>query len=110
MTASFDDELLIDEHGCLSPAGPLDLKPGETAVRLDAWVFQMFNDGKDSACAAVQLDFPVPGRWTTNPDPHRDHAGGPFRPGLATGMALLVAKDEKGATRVEQWKKDITLR
>jgi hypothetical protein len=106
MPRSFDDVLPIDEHGCLSPAGPLDLAAGETAVRLDVWVFQIFNDGKDSACAAVQRDFPVPGRWTTNPDPRKDHAGGPFRPGRATGMALLVVKDGKGATRVEQWKRD----
>jgi hypothetical protein len=36
----FDDELTINDHGCLTPAGPLDLAAGETVQRLDVWIFQ----------------------------------------------------------------------
>jgi hypothetical protein len=99
----FDDELTINDHGCLTPAGPLALAPGETPVRLDVWVFQ-----EGGACVAVQHDFPNSSRWTANPDPKADHTGAKFMPGAATGMALLVYT-AAGQTKTFQWDEDITL-
>ena len=104
MPRSFDDELPIDGHGCLSPAGPLDLEDGETAVRLDVWVFQ-----QEGSCVAVQYDFPDRTRWTTAPDPDEDHAGARFVPGAALGMALMVTRTSAGLTKVGQWTAAITL-
>ena len=45
----FDKQLPINGQGCLSPAGPMTLDKGETAVRVDVWVFQEDN----AACMAV---------------------------------------------------------
>jgi hypothetical protein len=103
MPANFDDKLTIDEHGCLSPAGPLNLAEGEAVLRLDVWVFQ---DG--GACVAVQRDFPDRSRWTTKPDPAEDHKGAMFRPGDATGMGLMVSITA-GQTKAFQWTEAITL-
>lgn len=50
MPPNFDNVLTIDEHECLSPAGPLELEPGETVLRLDAWVLQ-----PGGACMAFLL-------------------------------------------------------
>jgi hypothetical protein len=101
----FDRELAINDHGCLSPAGPLELDKGETVLRLDVWVFQKDN----AACVAVQRVFPDSSRWTTNPDPVEDHKGGPFLPGPATAMALIVSRTANGQTQAFQWTQGITL-
>jgi hypothetical protein len=103
MPPNFDEELTIDEHGCLTPKGPLDLATGETALRLDIWIFQ----GR-AACMGF-LRNPTGDRWTLNPDPHEDHFGDPFRPGAAIGMGLLVKKNASDQAVVEQWNKPITL-
>jgi len=110
MPGNFDDVLTI-KNGCLSPAGPLDLAPGETPVRLDVWVFQA-----GGACVAIQRVFPdrkTPAaveqiRWTTNPDPKADHTGAMFVPGGATAMALLVSTTA-GQRTTFQWTEHITL-
>ena len=103
-SGNFDDNLPIDEHKCLSPAGPLTLGVGETPVRLDIWVFQ-----QEGSCVAIQQSFPNPARWTTTPDPHDDHSGAGFVPGLAVGMGLLVTRTSAGQTKVTQWTEGITL-
>jgi len=103
MPASFKPELTIDDHGCLTPSGPLGLATGETALRLDIWVFQ---DG--AACMGFLLN-PAGATWTLNPDPHEDHFGDPFRPGAAIGMGLLVKKTASEQPVVEQWDRPITL-
>jgi hypothetical protein len=105
MPANFDDVLTIDEHGCLTPAGPLELEPGEKVLRLDAWVIQ-----KSGACMAFRLG-PIKGKkWTMNPDPHTDHFGDGFRPGPALGMALIVSKKADGKTIAFQWTEAIHLK
>ncbi|TGQ37226.1 hypothetical protein [Mesorhizobium sp. M00.F.Ca.ET.216.01.1.1] len=105
MPASFDDVLTIDGDGCLSPAGPLVLDPGETVLRFDAWVFQT-----GGACMAFVLG-PFGGtRWTTNPDPHDDHFGDRFQPGPATAMGLMVSKKATGQTVTFQWTRGILLK
>ena len=100
----FDDQLKIDKDGCLSPAGPLELAPDETPVRLDVWVFQ-----GGGACVAVQRVFPDRSRWASNPDPKADHTGAMFVPGAAKAMALLVSTTAGGQTKTFQWPQDITL-
>ena len=103
MPANFDDKLTIDGHGCLSPAGPLELAEGETVLRLDIWVFQ-----KGGACMAVQHDFPDRSRWTTNPDPDEDHEGVKFKPGAATGVGLMISMTD-GQTTSFHWTEGILL-
>lgn len=98
----------FDEHqeingGRLSPAGPMELDPGETAVRLDVWVFQ----GDRAACVAVQRAFPTPGRWTANPD--LKDCTGLFEAGPATAMALLLSTTAGGGTEAYQWTQGILL-
>jgi hypothetical protein len=99
----FDKQLWID-GGHLSPAGPMELEPGETALRLDVWVFQEDN----AACVAVQRNFPNPNRWTANPAPG-DYTGGPFQAGPATAMALLLSTTAGGQTEAYQWTQGILL-
>jgi hypothetical protein len=114
MPGSFDKELTIDEHKCLTPAGPLGLAPGETVSRLDIWVFQKgarVNPDEVAAACVAFLPGPFQGeRWKANPDPNNDHFGEGFEPGPAIGMGLMVKKNEKEETIVEQWRKDITLK
>lgn len=83
----------------------MTLDKGETAVRLDVWVFQEDN----AACVAVQHAFPDRSRWETNPNPAEDHKGGPFQPGPATAMALMVSKMADGRTTAFQWTQGIML-
>ena len=104
MGGKFDERLPINDHGCLSPAGPMELAAGETVVRLDAWVFQ-----QGGACVAVQRVFPDNTRWTTDPDPDKDHEGPPFLPGPAKAMALMVSRTAAGQTKAFQWTQDVTL-
>lgn len=112
MGGKFDENLPINGQGCLSPAGPLDLEPGETPVRLDAWVFQ-----QGGACVAVQRVFPARKMpdvveritWTADPDPKTDHTGAMFMPGDATAMALIVFRTANGQTRTFQWTDDVKL-
>lgn len=101
---NFDEQLTIDEHGSVSPAGPLQLAADETAVRLDAWVFQ-----PGGACVAVQRDFPDRTRWATTPNPAQDHAGAKFQPGTATGTALLVSRTADGQTITFRWTDQVEL-
>lgn len=101
----FDDDLAINQHGCLNPAGPMTLDKGETVLRLDVWVFQENN----AACVAVQHAFPDVTRWTVTPDPVADHTGGPFLPGPATAMALMVSKTANGQTQAFQWTQGVQL-
>ena len=103
MPGSFDEELTIDEHGCLTPSGPLGLAAGETVLRLDIWIFQ-----DRAACMGFLLG-PEGDRWTMNPDPHDDHFGERFQPGAATGMGLMIKKNAMGQAIVEQWDRHITL-
>ena len=102
---NFDSDLTINEHGCVTPAGPMRLAKGETMLRLDVWVFQENN----AACVGVQHSFPDSSRWSATPDPVADHTGGPFLPGPATAMALMVAKTANGQTQAFQWTQGITL-
>jgi hypothetical protein len=103
MPGSFDSSLEIDDHGCLTPSGPLGLATGETALRLDIWVFQ------DRAACMGFLLHPAGARWTINPDANEDHFGDSFQPGGAIGMGLLVKKNVAGEAIVEQWNRPITL-
>ena len=102
---NFDKQLTINSQGCLSPAGPMTLDKGETALRLDVWVFQEDN----AACVGVQHNFPDSTRWIANPDPVTDHTGPPFRPGPATAMALLVSRTAAGQIWAFQWTQGILL-
>jgi hypothetical protein len=103
MPGSFDSSLEIDDHGCLTPSGPLGLATGETALRLDIWIFQ-----DRAGCMGFVLN-PTGATWTLNPDPHEDHFGDPFQPGAAIGMGLLIKKDSAGQAVVEQWNRPINL-
>jgi hypothetical protein len=103
MPGNFDDVLTINDHGCLTPAGPLELAADETVVRLDAWVWQ---DG--GACVAVQHDFPDRSRWTITTDPEQNHAGAMFQPGAATAMGLMVSI-KGGQKKTFHWTEGITL-
>jgi hypothetical protein len=92
MPANFDDVLTIDEHGCLTPAGPLELEPGDEVLRLDAWIIQ-----KSDACMAFVLG-PINGeKWTMNPDPpHRSlWRPVPARPGTRDGVDGLEKSRRK---------------
>jgi hypothetical protein len=103
MPVNFDNVLMINDHGCLTPAGPLELAADETVVRLDAWVWQ--NGG---ACMAVQHDFPERSRWMITTDADENHAGAKFQPGSATAMGLMVStKGEQ--TKTFQWTEGVTL-
>jgi hypothetical protein len=104
MPPSFKSSLEIDDHGCLTPSGPLGLATGETALRLDIWIFQ-----DRAGCMGFLLN-PTGDTWTLKPDPHEDHFGDPFQPGAAIGMGLLIKKDAAGQAVVEQWNRPITLR
>ncbi|WP_119302018.1 hypothetical protein [Dongia deserti] len=103
MPPNFDDKLTINDHGCLTPKGPLGLAADETALRLDIWIFQ-----DRAACMGFLLN-PTGATWTINSDPHEDHFGNPFQPGAAIGMGLLVKKNTAGQAIVEQWNRPITL-
>jgi hypothetical protein len=83
----------------------MTLDKGETMLRLDVWVYQKDN----AACVGVQRDFPDSSRWVANPDFAKDHTGGPFRPGPATAMALMVSRKADGQTEPFWWKADVTL-
>ncbi|WP_331372731.1 hypothetical protein [Sinorhizobium chiapasense] len=105
MPGSFDDELAIDEHGCISPAGPLELEADETVLKLDVWVWQ-----PRGACMAF-LGGPFRGkRWEMNPDPHDDHFGDGFRSGAASAMGLMVTRKANGETRAFHWTEAILLK
>jgi len=103
MPRNFDSPLKINKDGCLDPTGPLDLAPGETAVRLDIWVWQ-----DNGACVACQRSFPSGEQWTATPDPKQDHTGEMFKPGPATAMAILVSTTA-GETKTFQWTEGILL-
>ncbi|MCA1439454.1 hypothetical protein I6F07_04310 [Ensifer sp. IC4062] len=105
MPANFDNMLTIDGHGCISPAGPLELREDEAALRLDVWVWQ-----PGGACMAF-LGGPFEGkRWAMNPDPHDDHFGDEFRPGPATAMGLMVTRKANGETTAFHWTEAILLK
>ena len=103
MPGSFDKELTIDKHGCLTPSGRLALAAGETVLRLDIWIFQ------DRAGCMGFLIGPEGDCWTMSPDPHDDHFGERFQPGGAIGMGLMIKKNAMGQAIVEQWNRPITL-
>lgn len=48
-------------------------------------------------------------RWMTTPNPDDDHFGVELEPDPAVGMGLMVKKNAKGETIVEQWSTDIRL-
>jgi hypothetical protein len=104
----FDDQLIINNHGCLTPAGPLDLAAGETVRRLDVWIFQ-----GGGACMAVLRD--ISGiRWAVTTDPDENHVGAEFQPGLAVAMGLMVTEKagepgEPKITKTFQWSEVIQL-
>jgi hypothetical protein len=95
---NFYPELEINDHGCLTPAGPLKLEKGETVLRLDAWIWQ-----DTCACMSVQRVFPDRDRWSITTDPHEDHVGPSFRPGAAVAMALMVVEMADGETESYHW-------
>ena len=104
MPASFDSELKIDDEGCLvAVRGPTGLEPGETGLRLDAWIFQ-----PGGACVTRVLALSGP-EWTVKPNHHDDHFGAMFEPGPATAVGLMVKKNVKGETIVEKWSRGVTL-
>jgi hypothetical protein len=94
----FYPRLEINHHGCLTPAGPLELAKGETVLRLDAWIWQ-----DSSACMVVQHDFPDRKEWKITTDPHEDHVGPGFQPGAAAAMAIMVSKMADGETETYHW-------
>jgi hypothetical protein len=98
MSARFDEKLEINGHGCLTPAGPLELADDETAKRLDVWVWQ-----DEGSCVAVQSVFPDRTSWKITTDPDENHVGAKFKPGAATAMGLLVTKTSGGQTRTLHW-------
>ena len=95
---NFYPELEINDHGCITPAGPLKLDKGEKVLRLDAWVWQ-----DTSACMAIQRVFPNRDRWEITTDPHEDHVGRSFQPGAAVAMALMVIEMANGETETYHW-------
>src|SRR5262245_37420520 len=104
MPGSFDPQQQLNGGRPLL-AGPLVLDKGETAVKLYVCVYQ-----DNAACVTVLDDFPdlPPGRWTANPAP-ADYTGGPFQPGPATAMALLVSRTAGGQYEVYQWTRGVLL-
>lgn len=98
MPGNFYPELEINDHGCLTPAGPLKLEKGEKVLRLDAWIWQ-----DTCACMSVQRVFPDRDRWSITTDPHEDHVGPGFQPGAAVAMALMVVEKANGETETYQW-------
>lgn len=116
MPGSFDNPLTIDEHGCLTPSGPLGLADGERVLRLDIWIFQDraacmdFLLGPEGEAPTPGLDErPPPGTWTMKPDPQSKHVGEGFQPGAAIGMGLMVKKNAERQVIVEQWNVPIDL-
>jgi hypothetical protein len=98
MPGNFYPELEINDHGCITPAGPLVVSKGEKVLRLDAWVWQ-----DACACMAVQVVFPDRDRWAITTDPHKDHVGPDFQPGAAVAMALMVIEKDNGETESYHW-------
>ncbi len=94
----FDNQLEINEHGCLTPGGPLELAKGETVLRLDAWIWQ-----DSSACIAVQHNVPDGKKWKITTDPHENHVGPGFKIGAAAAMGIMVSKTVNGETKTYQW-------
>jgi len=103
----FDETMMIDNKGCLTPKGPLGLAANETGLRLDIWIFQ-----GSAACMAFLLN-PAGATWEMHPEPPDDHFGDKFEPGGAVGMGLIVKEEEiEGGQKrriVEQWTAAITL-
>jgi hypothetical protein len=107
MPVSFDDPMLIHAtDGCVTPSGPLGLAAGETALRLDIWIFQPGAGG--AACMAFLRNLQG-ATWTMHPAPPNDHFGNRFRPGEANAKGLMVKRDAKGQIIVEQWDRPINL-
>jgi hypothetical protein len=102
--ANFYPELEINDHGCLTPAGPMKLEKGETVLRLDAWIWQ-----DESACMSVQRIFPEKTSWKITTDPHKDHMGPGFKPGSAVAMALMVIETANGETETYHWTDSVFL-
>jgi hypothetical protein len=94
----FDNQLEINEHGCLTPGGPLELAKSETVLRLDAWIWQ-----DSSACIAVQHNVPDGEKWKITTDPHENHVGPGFKTGAAAAMGIMVSKTANGETKTYQW-------
>lgn len=106
---NFDDVILINkDNGCLFPRGPLQLATGETPLRVDVWIFQKRIDGTQTACMAFQDTF-SPGTTVWATLGHPVHIGGPFLPGPAVGMALLVYEEADKSIAVYQWAEAILL-
>jgi hypothetical protein len=104
MPGNFYPELEINDHGCLTPAGPMKLEKGETVLRLDAWIWQ-----DESACMSVQRVFPEKTSWKITTDPHEDHVGPGFKPGAAVAMALMVVETANGETETYHWTDSVFL-
>ncbi|WP_192355434.1 hypothetical protein [Mesorhizobium mediterraneum] len=105
MAANFDNELVINEMGCISPAGPIGLEPGEVVLRLDAWVFQA-----GGACMS-HVAGPFNGaRWMTHPNPETEHIGDRFVPGPAKAVGLTVNLKSNGRTVTHVWNEEIHLK
>ena len=105
MAANFDNELIINEHGCISPQGPIELAPGEVCLRLDAWVAQ-----PGGACMSHVAGPFKAGRWVTNPNPELDHIGDRFMPGPARAFGITVNRRSNGQTIAQHWSEDIQLK
>jgi hypothetical protein len=94
----FKNELEINDHGCLTPSGPLTLDDDEKVLRLDAWIWQ-----DSSACMSTQLVFTERKEWKITTDPHEDHVGPGFKPGAAAAMGIMVSQKEGKPTETYQW-------
>jgi hypothetical protein len=95
----FDNELLINHHGCLTPGGPLNIPEDETVVRLNAWIWQ-----DSSACMVELHDVKDGKRWEITTDPEDDHEGPAFKTGAAAAMGILVSKKTTtGEYKTYQW-------
>lgn len=106
MPVSFDSQMTIHaDDGCLTPSGPLELAPGETALRLDIWIYQR---SVGAACMAFLLN-PTGAKWTMHPAPPNDHVGNRFQPGPAIGKGLIVKRNDQGQMIVDQWDEPINL-
>ena len=101
---NFDDTLYINDDGCLTPTGPLELAKGESVLRLDVWIWQ-----KASACMAFQRNCPADSKWKIPTVHHENHVGPDFQPGEAFAMGLMVVKLADGQTKSVQWAEGIGL-
>jgi hypothetical protein len=90
--SNFDNVLVIDAAGRITPTGALVLAANEKVSRLHAWVIQMNPDGTSAACVASQQagSFQSTTQWAARDDAVHE---GRFRPGQALALAVSISRD-----------------